>query len=582
VIGSQRFAKIQEICNLVSPQWTVLSKIGSAFYPVMSDKGWVYDGIAQVAGLRKDSIAFIEVTHTQPWYQDGSVAIYNCNGDKDASIRDNSHRKDPTTAAMTSPPKLRGTVKDALPVFPILPARIRGAFPSSGLVLLSDDLYINPDDDPDEATDPLPASGNPAKVLPLVSYPTVTWPPGIFFYSTGGIKPQGAGVNATECLTTSSFGYFLEGLHMQLIGLSPAPDPSGWTSVLQKDELSTWFTTVMQLSQGSVTLQVMLDSSATKFNDMQLTVPMLFGADVVFNSSSAAAAFPRSISPLTGVVVDQSMVIFGLDPTKSLTVLNTTTNELLKYLSLDRPLPFVLDLTLDPAKTTGKRNAVWFVPGQNYATTFRSVWTAGGAGIADLNTFLDNFGLGIHVDSAEVIAMKRVKWGVPNLDYDSSATLGISVDIQNTQLATYLELKTHGTDMTLICVDDGPSLTQLVDWVAKPFTSGGAKDGPPAGKDIESWIAKIGENIKPRQVKVSLDQDDALVHCEVSFEVDLTIGQAQGAGQTVASLFTFSWSRNMGLGLSGSFFPGITRNSLSPHTRRALTFYSRAPSPLYQ
>lgn len=556
--GAARFDKIQEICNLASGQWKALSKVGSDLYPVMSAKGWLYDGVAQVAGLRKDSIAFIRVTHTQPWYQDGSVAVYFCGGKQDGWFRNNGNRKDPTKVAVTLPTMPKAAVRDARPVFPVLPARVSGAFPSSGLALMSDDLYINPDDDPDEAIDPLPASGKPAKVLPLAPYPAITWPPGIFFYSTGGIKPQGAGVTATECLTTSPFGYFISGLHMQLIGLSPTQDPTGWSSVLQKDELTTWFTTVMQPFLGSVTLQVMLDSSTTKFNDMQLTVPILFGAGVVFNSSSVAAAFPKTITPLTGVVVDESMVILGLDPTKSPAVLKTTSNEMLKYLSLDRQLPFVLDLTLDPSKATGKRNAVWFVPGQNYATTFRSVWTADASGIADLNTFLGKFGLDISVETAEVIAVKKVKWGVPNLDYESSATLGISVNFGNTQMAAYLELKMGGTDLTLICVDGGPSLTQLVDWVAKPFSSGAAKDAPPKGKDVESWIAKIGENIKPRQVKVSLDQNDALVYCEVSFEVDLTIGQAQGAGQTVASLFTFSWSKDIGLGLSGSFFPGMT------------------------
>jgi hypothetical protein len=558
--GADRFDKIQGICGEASTQWTSLSKIKPKLYPVMSAKGWLYDGKAQVDDPPRKSVLFIEVTHQYDYYLDGSVKLYYTDG-KSKVLRDNSSRMDPTLVVPTAKPRPE-RVGAPGPPFPILSPKPRGRFPSDGLVLTTDELYINPDNDPDEATEPLPSSGKPAPLLPVPPFPAVSWPQGNYFFSPGGMKPQGPLViNATECATSSSFGYFLLGLHMRLIGLSSTAGSKGWYCVLDEDELPGWFTEVMEPPLGGAALlQVTMDSpTATKFNDMQLTVPSLFGGSIVFNASSVAAAFPQGITPLTGVVVDESMVVLGLDPTKSPTILNTTTTDLFKYLSLPRKLPFVLSLILDPSKSTGKRNAVWFVPGLRYATSFRSVWTADGDGISNLNTFLAKFGLGISVQMAEVIAVKKVMWALPDREYASSATLGITVNVSGTPLSAYVELKAFGTDLIVTCGDGdgGPSLADLVNWAVEPFKGAVSKDVPPAGAEVETWIKQLGKDIKPRQVQVSLDRNDALVYCEVSFELDLNIGQPQGAdSKTVASLFTFSWGSKTGVRLAGSFFPG--------------------------
>ncbi|KAH6972720.1 hypothetical protein BKA56DRAFT_592736 [Ilyonectria sp. MPI-CAGE-AT-0026] len=389
------------------------------------------------------------------------------------------------------------------------------------------------------------------------TYPTLAWPLGMYFYSMGGLKPTGPNVSvAIECATTSALGYFLPGLHSQLLGVSSTPDADGLYSVLADDELPNWFNAVLGPMPDLNALRLLLhDPTAPTFDDVQLTLS-LFGGSLVFSASAVPAAFPKTITPITSVVVDSSTVILGLDPTKSSqTPLSTTTQALLTYLGIARKLPFVLNLTLDCAKSLGQRNAIWFSPCSSYATTFRSVWTVSpDSGLADLNTFLGKFGLGIQIAAAEVIAVKKVTWDRAQPQYqDSSLTVGLTVTINGTDLSGYMELNEFSTSLQVIC-DNGPSVTDLVDWVVKPFAN-----QPPAGSAVKGWVEQIGKNIKSRRLAVTLDgtNNDALTHCEVDFEVDMTIGQPSGAPGTVASLFSFAWSAGSGMALSGNFMPKV-------------------------
>ncbi|OIW33122.1 hypothetical protein CONLIGDRAFT_666486 [Coniochaeta ligniaria NRRL 30616] len=591
-----RSAKLQYLGGVLSGMFNELSGVSPQAYPAMSQKTWVYDGEAQATGRRDTSIAYVEVHSQQPYYQDGSVRIQFDGKDKFEWIRNNKTNPKPSAIAAedrklairrqqhhsgdvarnsnSTNPSLSGTGDDDTTPFPVQVPRNTGIYPVRGAVLTNgegsaeDSLYDNRNIDPDENANPV-GTGTPSDIPTPLPYPAnVTWSAGNYFCSARvTFPPSGAGITAVECVDTTDFAFFLPSLHTALIGVATTPDSSGWQAVLDDDEMGEWFVAALDMKPGS--LAAVTDIPNFRFTNLCMTLA-LFGAEAVFNVTSIAAAFRSSSShqgipgggigdPLNGgIIVDGNRTILGLDPRQpgnggSGATLKTTTTDLFAYIGLESAAPIVMDLTLDCTQSTGKRNAIWFTPGSGYLTQFRSVWAVDTDGITAINALMANFNLGITVDSAEVIAFKSVHWRLGDPQPDGSyATIGTQISVSSTTLSAYVTLKTYSTEMLVIC-DGGLSLGDLIDWVFKAFSGGNNK---PSGSDVTSWLKSLGDHIVPRQVTVTLDQDNAVGYCGVDFELDMSIGKtSSNQDQTVASLFSFSYTTDMGARITGDFFP---------------------------
>ncbi|KAM7183885.1 hypothetical protein V8F20_012446 [Naviculisporaceae sp. PSN 640] len=585
-----RSAKLQWISSVIAPYWNKLSFTKPSSYPEMRSKGWVYDTLAQTVGRRPTSISWIQVNHTQPWYQDGDLWVRYDSGNE-VLARQNSDNDDPTLlVSLPVAAAAEGMVGDDGDPFPIPQARARGVMPSAGSVQVSDQLYDDPNINIDEQSNPPPGSGIKPTPKPPPKYPAVDWDAGQYFYSARVQPgPSGAGVTAKECDTDSDFGFFLESLHTGFIGLSSTADAGGWYTVLEEGDLEDWFGIALGMSPGDMKATTDSPTIPTRLCDLQVTLSSVFtGGALVFNVTSVAAAFQGDISGIPGVIVDGKMTILGLDPRNAVQV-TTTTDDLFKYIALKRSVKALgtMSLGLQSAQSAGRGNAIWFEPGTNYSTNIRTVWSVT-SGIDQLNSLLKGFNLGVRVTEAEVIAFKGANWdssatAVPSPSITSSgtntataagpavaspvrysgsyATIALGVTIKTVQLQGYLKLGQFSTELTVVCGQGSPTLADLVDWVLDAFT-GSSGGGKPSGDDVTTWLGRIGNAITPRQLSVSLDEKDSLAYCEVAFEVDLSVGRASGGGtgdgDVVASLFTFSWSANAGMTLGGSFFPSTT------------------------
>ena len=552
----ERDLRCQWITETSAAMWTEISGTPASAYPVMADKGLVYDGEGQVQGFREGNIKYIQVASTQPQNTDGQMSFVFLN-----NIVINLPRGSPTPSTKaTMVPK---PFEAATPVlFPLPLPYATGAFPSTGSIVASGQLYDDPNVDPDEAGNP-PGSSTVSASPPSSStpYPSITWPTGSYIYSTRvTASPSGAGITAKAVSTTTGLASFLAALRIGLIALSSTgPDANGWTPLLTTttnsvvSELNDWFNTVLGVVSGSFCAKV--DASGTSINDMQLSVS-LFSGQATFNVASVAAAFKGNIiSPWEGIVADGNLMILAMDPRPPAGELTTTLSALTTYLSLGRTLPFDLDLSLDCTQSQGNRNGIWFDPGLSYSTTFRTYWTCSGD-FSAINTLLGKFHSKITAQTPHVIAIKKARLGTGGAPaYKSSMTIEVPIidgsgilGSATSPLMAYLKFKADGTDLVIACPDDGSlTLTTFITWIMDLFT-----DNPPA---VADWLQPITKNIKPRQMAISLDATGSLQRCEVKFEIDLSIGGVSSNPGTIASLFSFSYTSDKTIAVLGTFLP---------------------------
>jgi hypothetical protein len=297
---------------------------------------------------------------------------------------------------------------------------------------------------------------------------------------------RAAGVTNFDRLSFGVLDDFVWDLHCHVLWLEdrpPAePDVGSITPLRRTDEWCCWFSDVL----NSRELAVMNGPQSTVggFRVQAALAPLGKGPTsttpawlhFTTDESVLRMAF-GSIDPVlpTGLLKRHCLLVLGLSSVEQLNPVYL--HDLLNFIGLEdlqaNPLIALLGaLPVKPPSTAeelqGKRNAVWFVPSNNYRTTVRLEWPMDQTTLDKLNDFLSL--LSVKLGPTSVIARRTSFWSTSgskcHMLSTGSLVFRTEVTIQEIKLEAIFEFKSSATTLTLtLNTKSNQVLQTLLKWI---------------------------------------------------------------------------------------------------------------------
>lgn len=383
---------------------------------------------------------------------------------------------------------------------------------------------------------------------------------GFYFYCS---QIQATGTNV-RILSAGDMDDFVTLLRHGVVCLKAQPAVGSPSEFLDSDEWLCWFIDCIKATSLSATgdengnmdgFSLTMTPPANSTQRPQADAEK----DILFNTSSVIFAFDpisdmpgfldppggSTNDPIPGLLGPVDTVVFGLDPTSP--VLTMALRDLFTYVGL----PMLADstplgdtvLTLDPAKSKGHRNAVWFDPRTRYRTVVRLQFEIQGLdSLKGYLSFLTDF---VIVD-ASVIGKKTSSWimGPTGVSITSIAevtlTMNCTVNKVEFQAAITCQPDLVTLELTTLSLN---ALGGILSWLT---TLVGVTEW-----DFTSWLGTAGSAFNtPQFRRISLalttGAKPAVEHFSMDMEIALNFGG--GGNEPALFLFTYNWKKGQKFG----------------------------------
>lgn len=366
--------------------------------------------------------------------------------------------------------------------------------------------------------------------LPTSSNASVISP---FYYYSTRVDHDISENNAT--LPKGDMNDFVGLLTNGSVGLKQKPTESVPSTFLDDDE---WFD-YLKANNGVTSLSPIVDEASGLLGfQLNMTPPKSTAspADMVFTTGA-------SKTPISGLLAEFKMAIFGLESSGSLAVM--TLVEAVTFVGLPKLAAAATvgklgDLNLTLSQTG--RNAIWFDPGGRYRTTLRLEFEPD---LEPTRKFFDEFLKEFTVESAAVITKKSMSrlTGPTSLCVIDSAEVILTAKcaVGTTNPVKFDAALTFRQSLMKLQLSTNSSgvLGDILDWLGRTLI------GSDSLPDIKTWLKDVGA---PELRRLSLTIElDGVVPSVVQFSVDMEVKLSFGGDSTV-SLVTYSWVKGGGIG----------------------------------
>lgn len=385
--------------------------------------------------------------------------------------------------------------------------------------------------------------------------------------------------STTYSLTVGDLNDFITALHWGIVTLEttpPATSDGPPIGLFATDEWNSWFVEAIGATSFTVNAS---KTQIISFNTAFSIPAVLSGnptqATLIFDTSVANVSFdlpnPQALPP-SGLLGGYGTMIFGLSPVTQPVTL--TLSDLFTFVGQDLPAKSVIGsldsitLSLDSTNSRGDRNAIWFIPGDNYKTVVRLEPHLPNDALDSLNSYLETILPGLTVNSATVVAKKSLTYstGKTGVTVVTEPEIFLSVDSKITITApppkqpkvllftTTITFSPNTLDFVLQ-YNSGGTIDDAVDWVANllgleglPFLDWVDKAASYVDKDLQLRRISLKVGVTSKGLKV--------LSCAFDVQVTLAIGGDKDKNTKVATKLSYTWPNGKFGRLVGALWPG--------------------------
>ncbi|KAH8689866.1 hypothetical protein BGW36DRAFT_465854 [Talaromyces proteolyticus] len=375
------------------------------------------------------------------------------------------------------------------------------------------------------------------------------------------------GVNNFERLSIGILDDFVMDLHCHVLWLQTKlpsePEVGSRTMLMEDDECRCWFydtlnakeVSIINAAKGEVGGFYVRASLSSMGNGPTEIAPawMEFSTD----EATLKTTF-GSIEPIlpTGLFKRHCMLVMGLKPVTVKPSKTVYLHDLVDFIGVEELKENTLIKLLgsfpmrppsNHEELQGKRNAVWFLPSNDYRTTIRLEWPMDSTTQAELNKFLKPLNLTIGATSA--IARRTSRWSTtgPSCQMLTHGSLVFRTEITLNQIkleATF-EFSTAVTTMTLtLNSKTSQALQSLLNWVQSLVPGDQKFDfGDLQGQSFGS--SNLGE-FHFRRITIGLVDDERGSAKLSTFSMDMEVGLHHSPNPSTLFLLTYTYQKGQG------------------------------------
>ncbi|KAL6895748.1 hypothetical protein HDV57DRAFT_521043 [Trichoderma longibrachiatum] len=430
-------------------------------------------------------------------------------------------------------------------------------------------------------------------IVPSATNPNGMW--SVFTRRLADSTIIAQGVNDYERLDPGLLDYFVSDLHCGVICLDKRPEddppPNSTTPFSKVDEWRAWFSDVLNAKDlavidakgreiGGFVMQVSLAPLGTgpgspsttwlKFSTERSILELTFGSESASN-----------ISP-EGLLIQNSGLVFGLhsstqQPLESVNIVNMLNFAGLGSLQKNPLIAMMGAIALKPPSTNdelrNRRNAVWFVPGNDYRTCLRLEWQMDEQSRDEFNSIFEP----LHLTLGETtIVTRRTTWWTTNgtqskLISKGSLVIHTNIDLEGIKLEGLFEFnETASTFAMTLDTKDTSALAKLLAWVSKALDIDVGQFDFTSLENQSAGSFSLGE-FHFRRITVGLTKDDGKGKAKVStFRVDMEVALDLGGPGPTLFLVTYAYKKGDGSSISAKIWtappamPDLAQWSLLP------------------
>lgn len=425
----------------------------------------------------------------------------------------------------------------------------------------------------DEASKSMKTSALSANqgTTPLIRNPL----PGYTFFSmelSEGTSPT------TYSLTAGDLNDFVTALHWGIVTLETTPPTTSDGApigLFATDEWDSWFVEAIGATSFSVNAsQTQIISFNTAFSISALLPGNSTQATLIFDTSVANLSFdlpsPQALPP-TGLLSGYDTMIFGLSPATQ--PVSLTLRDLFAFSGHDMPAKSLIGsldsitLSLDPTNSRGDRNAIWFIPGDNYKTVVRLEPHLPNDALNSLNSYLKTVLPGFSVNSATIVAKKCLTYstGKTGVKVVTEPRIFLSVGSQITitppppkpqKILLFTTTITFSPDTLdfVLQYDSGGTIEDTVDWVSNLL----GLEGLPFLDWVDKAAAYVEKDLQLRRISLTVGVTSKglkVLSCVFDAQVTLAIGGDKDKNTKVATKLSYSWPTGKFGRLIGALWP---------------------------
>ena len=268
----------------------------------------------------------------------------------------------------------------------------------------------------------------------------------------------------------------------------------------------------------------------------------------------------------TGILKKHAMLVMALDPVSVEPSKSVFVNDLIRFVGLEEELnenPLIQLIGSFPmkppsslAELEGKRNAVWFLPSNDYRTTIRLEWQMDPVTQAKLNEFIEPLNLKLGTTSA--IARRTSRWSTsgPSCHMLTQGSLVFlsEVTLDKIKLDVAFEFTTTTTTLTLtLNTKTSEALQSLLNWVQPLIPDNQKIDF----KDLENksfGSASLGE-FTFRRVTIQLAKDPTTGKAKLAtFSMDMEVCINHSPQPPTLFLLSYAYQKGQGSTVSAKLW----------------------------
>ncbi|OTA02213.1 hypothetical protein A9Z42_0025490 [Trichoderma parareesei] len=412
-------------------------------------------------------------------------------------------------------------------------------------------------------------------VVNLNTNPSGMW--SVFTRRLEDTKIKAQGVNDYERLDPGLLNEFVSDLHCGVICLEKRPEddppPNGTTPLSKVDEWAAWFADVLNAKDlavidakghkiGGFTMQVSLapigagpgspSTTWLKFSTERSILEIAFGL--------ASAAF---ISP-EGLLKQNSGLVFGLHPStpsEPVNIVNMLNFAGLGSLQKNPLIAMMGAMALKPPSTNdelkNKRNAVWFVPGNDYRTCIRLEWQMDDTSREELNSIFEP--LQLTLGETTVVTRRSTWWTTSGTESKlisrGDLVIHTNIDLEGIKLEGLFEFNETASTFTMtLNTKNTSALVKLLAWVSKLLDIDVGQFDFTSLENQSVGSFSLGE-FHFRRITVGLTKDEWKGKAKMStFRIDMEVELDISSQGPTLFLVTYSYKKEDGSSISAKIW----------------------------